>query len=70
MEVHTVGFTKKTDPKAIELTGRRTADAKTVVLGVGLTRPFATSSDRKNAPVHWLQVTNIHLEDGPTWRLG
>lgn len=58
------------DRAAVERTGRRIADAKTVVLGVGLTRPFAASSERKDAPVHWLQVTNVHLADDPTWRLG
>lgn len=58
------------DRAAIERTTRRIAVAKTVLLGVGLTRPFAVSSDPKEDPVHWLQVTNVHLEDDPTWRLG
>ena len=58
------------DRAAIERTGRRIADAKTVVLGVGLTRPFAASNDRKDNPVHWLQVTNVHLAGDPIWRLG
>jgi putative nucleic acid modification protein with dual OB domain len=58
------------DRAVIERTARRIADAKTVILGVGLTRPFAASSAQKNNPVHWLQVTNVHLADDPTWRLG
>ena len=37
------------------------------LLSVGLTRPF--SSREGDAPVHWLQVNNIHLEDDPAWRL-
>jgi hypothetical protein len=37
------------------------------LLGVGLTRPFASRPNE--APVHWLQVNNIHLEDDPAWRL-
>lgn len=36
-----------------------------VILSVGLTRPFP-----ETAPLHWLQVNNIHLEDDPTWQLG
>jgi hypothetical protein len=46
------------------------ADAKTVVLGVGLTRPFAATDEQKDNPVHWLQVTNVHLPKDPTWCLG
>lgn len=38
-----------------------------VLLGVGLTRPFASRPNE--TPVHWLQVNNIHLEDDPAWRL-
>lgn len=39
-----------------------------VILAVGLTRPFATSS--QYAPLHWLQVNGIHLGDRPIWQLG
>lgn len=39
-----------------------------VILSMGLTRPYASSSDFE--PVHWLQVNNIHLGDDPTWQLG
>lgn len=36
-----------------------------VVLSLGLTRPF--SNDPVNVPpVHWLQVNNIHVREGPT----
>jgi Dual OB-containing domain len=58
------------DRVAIERTGRRIAEGETVVLGVGLTRAFAASSEQKDNLVHWLQVTNIHLAGDPTWRLG
>jgi hypothetical protein len=37
------------------------------LLCVGLTRPFASRPN--DAPVHWLQVNNIHLADDPCWRL-
>lgn len=38
-----------------------------VILGVGLTRPFQGS---ELDPVHWLQVTNIHLPEVPVWQFG
>lgn len=38
-----------------------------VILGVGLTRPFASSEDQ--AERHWLQVNAIHLEQTPGLRL-
>ncbi len=41
-----------------------------LLLGVGLTRPFASSTDPDAEPVHWLQVTNLHLPTDPTWQLG
>ena len=40
-----------------------------VILGVGLTRAFAASSGPDSESFHWLQATNIHLEDDPTWKL-
>jgi len=58
------------DRAMVERTGRRIADGEPVVLGVGLTRPFAASCEQKDKPVHWLQVTNVHLADDPAWRLG
>ena len=54
---------------AIERTGHRIAEGEPVVLGVGLTRPFAASNEQKDSPVHWLQATNVHLADDPTWQL-
>jgi hypothetical protein len=43
------------------------ANSQDVILGVGLTRKFRAGDD---APYyHWLQVTNIHLKEEPTWRL-
>lgn len=39
-----------------------------VILAVGLTRPFAP--DPLSPPIHWLQVNNIHLNDGQLWQLG
>ena len=41
-----------------------------VILGVGLTRAFASSSKHGDEPVHWLQVSNIHLEADPAWQVG
>jgi hypothetical protein len=39
-----------------------------VILGLGLTRPFAPRPE--SDPVCWLQVTNVHLGDNPAWELG
>jgi hypothetical protein len=41
-----------------------------VILSVGLTRAFSSSTQREDEPVHWLQVNNVHLEDDPAWQLG
>jgi hypothetical protein len=46
---------------------RRIERGVPLLLGVGLTRPFATGNGEE--PVHWLQVNNLHLEDDPAWRL-
>jgi hypothetical protein len=43
------------------------ADARDVILGVGLTRKFRSSEDA--AYRHWLQVNNLHFRAEPTWRL-
>jgi hypothetical protein len=45
----------------------RLARGVPVLLSVGLTRPFAARTG--DAPVHWLQVNSVHLEDDPCWRL-
>lgn len=42
----------------------RIQGAVSVILSVGLTRPFPA-----NSPLHWLQVNNVHLEDDPLWNL-
>jgi hypothetical protein len=39
----------------------------TVVLAVGLSRPYASSPSLP--PVHWLQINGVHLEDNPVWQL-
>ena len=37
-----------------------------VILSLGLGRPWQKAGD--DAPRHWLQVNNIHLEDDPLWQ--
>lgn len=56
------------DREAMQRVSERIAVGTSVLLSVGLTRPFSNSPDLP--PVHRLQVNNIHLEDDPTWRLG
>jgi hypothetical protein len=51
----------------IQATTYRLADARDVILSVGLTRKFRSSEDA--AYRHWLQVNNIHFRTEPTWRL-
>jgi Dual OB-containing domain len=46
---------------------RRLDNGVPVLLSIGLTRPYSGDEDR--APVHWLQVNNLHFEDLPCWRL-
>jgi hypothetical protein len=57
------------DPLGIRRAADRLAKADPVILGVGLTRPFAAS---RHAPreYHWLQVTNLHFAGEPVWELG
>jgi hypothetical protein len=38
------------------------------ILSVGLGRPWQKLDG--SAPLHWLQVNNLHLEDDPLWRYG
>jgi len=45
----------------------RLATGVPVLLSLGLTRAFAPRDSE--APVHWLQVNNLHFEDDPCWRL-
>jgi hypothetical protein len=39
-----------------------------VILSVGLGRPWQKLDG--DAPLHWLQVNNLHLEDDPLWQYG
>jgi hypothetical protein len=52
----------------VERAARRLQQPGAVILGVGLTRPFA--SRPQDDPRCWLQVTGIHLEENPAWELG
>ncbi len=56
-------------PAVARLAGRIEA-AESLLLGVGLTRPFAPASGPGGREFHWLQVTNVYLEEEPVWRLG
>ncbi|HUT94738.1 MAG TPA: hypothetical protein VMY37_35100 [Thermoguttaceae bacterium] len=58
------------DPAAVRKLADRLRSPGAVILGVGLTRAFSSSSEQQEKPVHWLQVNNVHLEDDPTWPLG
>jgi hypothetical protein len=57
------------DRQTIERVAAGLRDATDIVLGLGLTRAFASSGEASDA-VHWLQVTNVHLASDPTWQLG
>lgn len=52
----------------VESLQRRLKAGVEAILSVGLTRPWRKRGD--TAERHWLQVNNIHLQDGPLWRLG
>ncbi len=52
----------------VERAARRLEQPGGVILGLGLTRPFATLPD--GDPLCWLQVTNLHFEKNPGWELG
>ncbi len=56
------------DPARISSARQRIEQSEGIVLGVGLTRQYSPSDDVP--PVHYLQVTNIHLHEDPTWPLG
>jgi hypothetical protein len=57
----------KPDTAKVREVAQRLDRGVPALLGVGLTRPFASRPNE--APVHWLQVNNVHLEDAPCWRL-
>lgn len=52
------------DEGRVTKVNKRLRSGVNAVLSVGLTRPFPPSG-----PVHWLQLSNIHLEDDPGWDL-
>jgi len=56
------------DRAMVDKIAARLESSGEVVLGVGLTRGYASSTEPE--PIHWVQVTNIHLEADPTWQLG
>jgi hypothetical protein len=51
----------------VESVQRRLEAGGEAILSVGLTRPWQKRGDTEER--HWLQVNNIHLQDGPLWRL-
>jgi hypothetical protein len=51
--------------KVIADVQRRIRQGARVILSVGLARAFQVSGD--TARRHWLQMTNVHLEDDPVW---
>ncbi|MGB4860926.1 MAG: hypothetical protein WBO97_00565, partial [Tepidiformaceae bacterium] len=58
---------QKPDMERFESANRALRDGVEVLLGVGLTRPFASSAEEE--PRHWLQVNAIHLRSQPGLRL-
>jgi hypothetical protein len=56
--------------KLVDEIARRIEGSAEVILGVGLTRPFTSTTAHGEEEAHWLQVTNIHLKEEPVWRLG
>jgi hypothetical protein len=55
------------DAEKVREVATRLQGTREVILSVGLTRAFSSSSNLP--PVHWLQVNNIHLPDNPAWQL-
>ena len=49
------------DAAAVDALMKRLSGSDPVILSVGLTRPFTPKDD--TAPMHWLQVNNIHFKD-------
>jgi hypothetical protein len=56
------------DDAVVKQVNERMQQGVDVILSVGLGRPYAAAPGA--APVHWLQVNNIHLADHPVWPLG
>ncbi len=55
------------DERRVERLAARLRRDSSAMLGVGLTRPYQGS---ELDPVHWLQVTNVHLPEVPVWQFG
>jgi len=55
------------DDRMVRRIEKRLKGDEQVILSMGLTRAYASSSDFD--PVHWLQINNIHFKDDPTWQL-
>lgn len=52
----------------VERIAARLDDPAKIILGVGLTRPYQSSTEPE--PAHWVQVNSIHLAADPVWELG
>ena len=52
----------------VEASRRALAEGQDVLLGVGLTRPFATAEGETER--HWLQVNALHIRSMAAMRLG
>ena len=53
------------DARLVRRIGGSLESSDTALLGVGLTRAFRKTA--AEPAMHWLQVNNIHLADGPYW---
>ncbi len=56
------------DREIVRRAAERLEFTSSVVLSVGLTRPFKKTA--AEPALHWLQVNNIHFADDPNWKLG
>ena len=55
-------------PAVVEQVAARLERGVPAILSVGLGRPWQKLDE--SAPLHWLQVNNLHLEDDPLWKYG
>ncbi|MBW2063284.1 MAG: hypothetical protein JRI95_17210 [Deltaproteobacteria bacterium] len=53
--------------KIINDTKTQIKASSAIIISLGLSRPFASSSQFD--PVNWLQVNNIHFRENPVWQL-
>ncbi len=56
---------REPDASLVEAVSARLRKGEGAILSVGLSRAFSSSFE--HAPVHWLQVNNVHLEGEPLW---